>query len=85
MEKELELLNNIHPVDAPPFLWSRIEQKIRNKQSEILSPRITFTLAAATLLLILLNTVFLVSTSRPSPETDLTKSMNLFQDNLLYK
>ncbi len=86
MDKELEILNTINAVEAPPFLYTRIEQRIRNRKAEVITPRLTYIISACVVLLIAFNTFSVYNAYRQTkPKTDLTKSMNLIQDNYLYK
>lgn len=38
MENKLEILRKINKVEAPPFLYTRIQQKLKQKAVEIASP-----------------------------------------------
>lgn len=86
MNKELEILNTITPIEAPPFLFTRIEQTIRNRKTELIRPKLIYIISACLALLIAFNTLSVYSSyRRATPKTDLTKSMDLLQDNCLYK
>ena len=57
----IEKLNNIQKVEASPFLFTRIEQRIRNKKEQKLSAKTLWATVTSISLLILLNLVALNS------------------------
>ncbi|MES2762070.1 MAG: hypothetical protein V4677_07685 [Bacteroidota bacterium] len=82
----LDLLDQIQKVDAPPFLLTRIQQKIDNKYLNKLSPRMALGLSVSFILIIVLNIAVVVNYNKNSiKESNLAQSMNLMPDNYLYR
>lgn len=82
----LELLEHIQKVDAPPFLLTRIQQKIDNKYLNKLSPRWALGLSVSFIVIIVINISVIVNYNKNSkPENNLAQSMNLMPDNNLYR
>jgi hypothetical protein len=87
--KELDtiaLLDEIGRVDAPPFLLTRIQQKIIEARTERVSPVLAWTAGLATVLLLLINAWVLTSvpTSHESA-ADMTVNSMFFPKNSLYE
>jgi hypothetical protein len=86
IHSNLDLLERIQKVDAPPFLMTRIQQKIHDAYINKLSPRLAFGLSVSFILIVILNLVVLVNYNRQSKqERNLVQSMNLMPNNSLYR
>lgn len=85
IENFLAPLEAIAQVEAPPFLWTRIEQQIANNQQNIIPMRKIWVIAAAACIIFTINSLALVyhikSTNSPS---NLANGMNLVTNNNLY-
>ena len=75
----LEKLKNIQKVEASPFLFTRIEQGIRNKKEQKLSAKTIWATVASLSLLILLNLAAL-----KFEKNNQTESYNSTINNNLY-
>jgi hypothetical protein len=75
----LEKLKNIQKLEASPFLFTRIEQGIRNKQEQKLSAKTIWATVASLSLLILLNLAAL-----KFEKNNQTESYNSTINNNLY-
>ena len=86
MKEELEILEQIKMVDAPPFLFTRISQRIANRQENTISPKVSYAIGAAFALLLVVNMLFIFKYRSQEPiASDLVTSMNLLEENSLYK
>lgn len=86
MDNELNLLEQIQHVNAPPFLLTRIQQHIRNKKESSFSPALTWVLSLSLAIVVIANSALLVNTVITSKhEQNLAQSMNLLPQNELYK
>ena len=84
--KKLELLKKIRPVEAPPFLFTRIQAKIRSTEAERLPASWRWAGRLAFVLLLVLN-VFAFKTGKTPlsvPAEQLNQSMQLANLNQLY-
>lgn len=88
MERKLDLLSKIEKVDAPPFLYTRILQKIENQKQIEVSIAKQWSLALAFLLLIILNISVLTSSTASKQNNkqteNLASGLGLVTDNNLY-
>jgi hypothetical protein len=83
MENELDILNRIQKVDAPPFLYTRILNRIQNKAKETVP--VKWAIAAATCLVVLLIVnISVIQQSKQSNTTDLSEVFSLQTSNSLY-
>lgn len=81
-----ELLGTILQVDAPPFLLTRIQQKIANQMKTRFSMRLTWALSFSFILVLTLNIFVLVkSTATSTKKQNLAEIMQLTPDNSPYK
>lgn len=86
MENNLAPLQHIRKVEAPPFLWTRIQQRISNEKDNRFSPTLSWALSIAIAVIFLVNGVaFANSYIESKRETNLLQSMNLLPHNSLYK
>jgi hypothetical protein len=86
LDSLLNQLEKIQEVDAPPFLHTRILEKINRPRTNRFSLRLTWSMAASLVLIVALNVIVV---SRGIPATDdssaVAQSMDLIPDNSLYK
>jgi hypothetical protein len=86
MDNELNILEQIQRVNAPPFLLTRIQQRIRNKKESSFSPTLSWVLSLSLAIVVIANGALLVNTVITSKrEKNLAQSMNLLPQNELYK
>lgn len=86
MDNQINSLDHIQRVEAPPYLYTRISQRIRNNHSGKISPLLGWSLGITCALILLLNiTVLSMYSNKQIEEKNLAKSMNLMPDNYLYK
>jgi hypothetical protein len=86
MENELNILDQVQKVSAPPFLLTRIQQRIRNKKESQFSPTISWVLSLSLAIIVVVNGAVLTNMIIASKqEKTLLQSMNLLPNNELYK
>lgn len=88
MKDPIELLSHIQQVDAPPFLFTRIQQKIKEEKENQLSPKWAWTLGISVLLFMTLNIALFSSHNRENKqnyEQEMAQSFQLLPNNTLYK
>ncbi len=79
-------LDNIQAVEAPPFLFTRIQQRIKNEQATRLTPNMTWALGLSFVLILAINVTAMISAYKADHTSpDLVKTFNLMQDNNLYR
>lgn len=79
----LEPLEHINQVDAPPFLFTRIEQRIKSNALEKVTP-VKLGLITASFVMILLINIVGISYTSESKSTDLLDQLNLQTNYNLY-
>lgn len=85
MEKELDILDRIGQVDAPPFLFTRIQEKVKAQLAERFTKKQAILCLVGMVVVIAIN-VFALRSSAPEPkENDLVSGMNLSPSNQLYR
>jgi hypothetical protein len=89
IDKKLDLLKRIKEVDAPPFLLTRIRQKIQNLADVEAPVKWKWAFALASVVMLVLNISVLVKSSAVSPVKkpgieNVINSMNLSSANDLY-
>ncbi|MCX6148282.1 MAG: hypothetical protein NTW25_13695 [Candidatus Kapabacteria bacterium] len=85
MDRNLELLENIQKVDAPPFLLTRIKQQIENSNYSKFSSKFTLSLGLSFLVLLILNTsIILHHKNHQKDEKQIANSFGLMLNNSLY-
>ena len=84
MEKELEILKTIKQVDAPPFLFTRIEEKIRVHAGEYLNTKKTVLYLTGIVSVIVLN-VWIIYGQKPESKQNIAAEMQLVESNQLYE
>lgn len=87
LNNKLELLQQIQQVEAPPFLFTRIQQKIEaGSVSSKFSPKLTLSLIASFILLIVLNVTTLVKSSgEAKSEENIVEATSIIPNNYLYQ
>lgn len=86
MENELNILDQVQKVSAPPFLLTRIQQRIRNKKESNFSPALSWVLSLSLTIIVVANGVVLANMIIESKkEKTLLQSMSLLPNNELYK
>jgi len=86
MENELNILDQVQKVSAPPFLLTRIQQRIRNKKESQFSPALSWVLSLSLAIIVVVNGAVLTNMIISSKkEKTLLQSMNLLPNNELYK
>ena len=87
MKEPFDLLSQIQQVDAPPFLWTRIQQKIKEDRENKLSPAFAYLLGLSFVLLISLNVWVIAQKTTPATleSKHLAQTMNLLPNNSLYQ
>lgn len=86
MENIDELLSSIQQVDAPNFLYTRIEQNIQNTKESTLSLTKVGWVSFALIMLITINVIGISNyMNNESPSTDLLNQLNLQSDYNLYQ
>lgn len=89
IDTELNTLKRIHPVGAPPFLFTRIEQRIAASSASAASPKLRLAVFSTLIVLAIVNVLAVSSQSgRRSSGTDiriLASEMNVSSSNELYE
>ncbi len=89
IDTELNTLKKIQPVSAPPFLLTRIEQRIAASSFSAASPKLRLAVFSTLVVLAIVNVLAVSSqSSRRSPGSDiriLASEMNLSSSNNLYE
>lgn len=83
MKDHLAALETILRVEAPPFLFTRILQKVQRQSTEYVSPRIAWAFTLSMITLVILN-IAVVSFGNGKPDDDFAKYMHLMPHNSLY-
>ena len=79
----LDKLGKIQRVEAPTYLFTRIQQKVENEKRERLSPRMANLSLAVVIFMNAI--VFIGSDSRLASVESYAESIRLTSDNNLYK
>lgn len=85
-KNHIELLKKVGQVEAPPFLLTRIEAKIRAAEAERLPVSWQWAVALTFMLLIFFNLSALKTerSASPDPTSQLAESLRLHPSNQLY-
>ncbi len=84
IDNELDKLEHIQKVDAPPFLFTRIQAKI-NHQNQKFEPKLVWKLSIAMVFILLINAaVITINLKTQKQENSLVKAMHLVPNNELY-
>ena len=86
IEEYLDRLSTIQKVDAPPFLFTRIQQRIQDVIFPRVSPKTAWALCVSFVFLLIMN-VYVIAHyhSDNSKENNLAQSFHLLPDNNLYR
>lgn len=83
---DLDSLARIKRVEAPPYLFTRIQQKIEQSKRNTVPVKITWAINLAFGLVLILNIIVLTSyNSKSSSTEDYAQSIHLISDNSLYE
>lgn len=86
MKTNIDMLEQIQKVDVPPFLLTRIKQKIANAHDMQFSRQSAWAWGLAFALVLVLNITVLLSKATQTENTDnLVDKMNLSPKNTLYR
>lgn len=86
MEDKINLLGSIRKVDAPPFLFTRIQQKIEGLSEERFSPSAIWGLAATFALIVTLNVAVVLSNYQPIDKlTSLAEQLRILPSDDIYQ
>lgn len=85
MKDPLAILENIHRVDAPPFLLTRVMQKINDVKTEQIPTRFVWSLGISFLIVLALNVSVITSRNKHQQVNNIATEMNLYSSNSLYK
>jgi hypothetical protein len=84
-DNKYDLLGRIERVAAPPFLLTRIQQRIQTKKEYLFSPRIVWGLSLCMIIIMVVNFTFIFNQTRINKvEKNIAKEMNLIPNNELY-
>ena len=86
MNDILDPLNTINRIDTPFFLYTRIQEKIKNKEVNFFSKKTTMAISISLMLVVLLN-VFAITQLKDTNETktSLIEQFQLLPNNTLYQ
>ena len=84
--EELDIFNQIQAVETPPFLLTRIKQRIQEQKEAIFAPRLAWTLGLTFLLVVGLNVAVITKHNQRQAHQsqNLAEGMNLLPNNTLY-
>jgi hypothetical protein len=81
----LDNLEKIQRVETPPFLFTRIQQKIEQSKKERMPKSVALTVSFSVALLLAINAIVLVNyNSKENTTESFAKSMHLSSNNSLY-
>ncbi len=81
-----DMLEYINKVDAPPFLLTRIRQKIANATEQTIAPKWAFAAGFSLVLVVSLNIYIITAPTENKPQqANLAQTMNLIPHNSLYE
>lgn len=83
MNHTVDILEKVQKVDAPPFLYTRILNRIQNKVQETVPVKWAVVAAAGLLVLITIN-ISVIRSSKQKNTTDLSEAFSLQTSNSLY-
>ena len=86
MNDILDPLNTINRIDTPAFLFTRLQEKIKNKEANFFSKKTTIAISISIMLIVLLN-VFAITQLKDTNETktSLIEQFQLLPNNTLYQ
>jgi hypothetical protein len=89
LNKKLDALNQLKEVDAPPFLYTRIQQQIQNLQHMEAPVKWKWTFALTAIMILFINIAILLRTAAPAIKKNtgvesVVNAMGLSTTNDLY-
>ncbi len=82
---DLDNLGKIHRVEAPPYLFKRIQHKIEHSKKERMPKDVSLAISLSFTLLLTINAIVLLNYNSKTNTTEtLAKSMHLISNNSLY-
>ena len=85
-ENKIRLLEQIQIAEPPPFLYTRIQQKIQNQKEIMFSGRMVWGISFCLMLVMAINFVYIIKQDRiVKTENNIAKEMNLIPNNELYQ
>ncbi len=82
---DLDNLGKIQRVETPPFLFTRIQQKIEQSKKERMRKSVALSVSFSVALLLAINTIVLINYNSKENTTDsLAQSIHLTSNNSLY-
>lgn len=81
----LKPLDTIQEVETPPFLLTRIHQRIEAIKANQISPKLAWGLAVSFSFLLIMNMVILNGNRKEKHENNLVESLHISTNNDLYK
>ncbi len=85
MKPNLDILNQIKQVDAPPFLYTRIQQQIDNGSRYSFSKRLAWSLGVSFAVVVIMNVAVLSYNAKINrTNTNVAEVMDLMPNNSLY-
>ena len=84
MENKLDILEKIKAVDTPPFLFTRIQNKIQQHIADRISGKQAIAYACGLVVIIVLNILAFQAKRNSENDNDLISKMDLSPSNQLY-
>lgn len=86
IDKKLEALRKIRQVDAPDFLYTRIEAQLTQDNAQVVSGKWKLATVAAFAVIIMMNVLVVMSAAKPAGSNigSVVNAMNLTTQNHLY-
>lgn len=84
MENRLDILEKIKQVDTPPFLFTRIQNKIQQHIADKISKKQAIAYACGIVIIIVLNVLAFEAKKNSENDNDLVNKMDLSPSNQLY-
>lgn len=83
---DLNNLGKIQRVEVPPFLFTRIQQKIESEKREQMPLRMVFAINLSFAIILMINVmVFMGNNSKSNTTESYAQSIHLVSNNSLYK
>lgn len=84
MDSDLDILSDVKPVSAPPFLLTRIREKIAASMAERASPTLVWTTLAGLTAVFLLNLSLIVQQSKRAEKVSHPSYTYFTNQDMLY-
>lgn len=82
MENNLDILRKINKVETPPFLYTRIQQKLKDSALEIASPRLIVAISIVLAMLFISDLLVVGELNKPNQQS--TEQGAFFNSSDLY-